>query len=105
MKIGDLTLVLFKRPVDELDAELVALTGICTSEMHKMLGIGPCLAGMMARAIVPLLKDAVHPVTLAQEIAKDDAERVRSELHAFYGRIIDEEGELNDGTDSDSDGD
>jgi hypothetical protein len=72
----------------DLDARLLALSGISAAEMHRQL-CGNCIAGTLAKALAPLVPGlAVKRHELASLIAKEGPSDVRHELRSIYGKAL-----------------
>ena len=83
MKIGKRDLVI--SAPDNLDDQLIELTGHSAKEMRTMLD-GWCSPSGVAAALLPFVKDAPSRQELAETIAKAGVDEVRAEVRALYDR-------------------
>jgi hypothetical protein len=83
MKIGDSSYSP-RRPRD-LDAQLIASTGLDAADMASLLA-GTPLAGHVAQALIPFLpeKDRPDALALAEAIAADGVAGVAAQVRAMY---------------------
>jgi hypothetical protein len=84
MQIGSNTYAVQARP-DDLDAQLLALTGCSAAEVAGWLGGHP-IAGLVAAALLPFLAEQDRPAApdLAQAIADAGVAEVAAEVAALY---------------------
>lgn len=67
----------------DLDGQLLAATGCSRVEVTRLLS-GHCLAGFVAKAMVPLLVEPPQRGGLARSIADAGVDKVRRKLLATY---------------------
>lgn len=72
---------------EDLDRHLLAAKGISAAEMHRMLGT-PCLAGMVALAIAPMLAEAPPRGELAGVIMTEGLAELRSRARELYAAAL-----------------
>jgi hypothetical protein len=87
MKIGKLSLETVERNVGEVDVGLLASTGLSAREMRNALGYY-CAPGVVASAVVPMLKDPPHRAELARAIAAEDVNKVRPQVRKLYDELL-----------------
>ena len=86
IKIGDATLATLPRPGD-LDAVLIEATGRNAAETAAALA-GEPLAGHVAQALAPFLKDRPVIAELADAIARAGTAEVAATVRALYAAPV-----------------
>lgn len=85
LRIGTLELELAEP--EKLDEQLIAATGCPAREVREHL-TGAAVAGFVASALRPFLKEAPAPIDLANAIAGAGVLRVRAQVQALYDKHL-----------------